>query len=726
MPVGPFTDAASCEVEMRGRYDSPDKAHRVCEALAGRRTEGLTFTEAEIADVERELDIVPLTEASLRDEIVVEAMTDPEGKTFEVTVIKAGVSKKKVNWRPSVLAEAVAMYERAPVGINDRGDHEEDSGDPRDIVGWLDNVRVVGEAIKATLHIIESAATLRESLVRAFKEGRPPGLSHVVRAIASTVAEGIRDVQKIVRVEFVDIVGRPSAGGQIETLVAGEPNEANKTPLGESQVPGEVIATPTPADAEAIKKLTEGVAAATAASTALTERVAKAESRALVAETLSAADLPDAAKKVLRERFDGRTLTESELKAELDSARKLIDASAPAGRAPGAARVENVVAEYDRMLDGMTEGLFGVKTKIDGDNVEYSFVNGRGILNAPTHPQRSSQKYWMERFTGKSFSEAMADRSTGGNPFKAKLLTESLTSATWDQAMADSITRALQAMYRQSTDFGSWRNFSQVAPVFDFRTQRRIRIGGYGDLATVAQGAAYAAVTTPTDEEATYAPTKRGGTEDWTLETQANDDVSSLRRIPVGMGIAAARTLQKFVYDFMRTNANVSYEAVALAASGHNNLMAVTDALSRSTLIAGINKMLKQVELTSAERIGSVSPKYLAVPIDLADVAYELTTAQQKPQTAENDFNYIRTYGIEPLVVKYWTDSNDWWLIADPATCPTIEVGFFNGNQEPELFIQDNPLLGANFTNDKTTLKLRHIYGGAVLDHRSFVGAIIT
>jgi hypothetical protein len=40
-----------------------------------------------------------------------------------------------------------------------------------------------------------------------------------------------------------------------------------------------------------------------------------------------------------------------------------------------------------------------------------------------------------------------------------------------------------------------------------------MRFGGYGNLPTVGQGAPYTALTSPTDEEATYAPAKRGGTE---------------------------------------------------------------------------------------------------------------------------------------------------------------------------------------------------------------------
>jgi hypothetical protein len=54
-----------------------------------------------------------------------------------------------------------------------------------------------------------------------------------------------------------------------------------------------------------------------------------------------------------------------------------------------------------------------------------------------------------------------------------------------------------------------------------------------------------------------------------------------------------------------------------------------------------------------------------------------------------------------------------------------IEIGFFGGREEPELFVQDAPNVGSLFSNDVITYKIRHIYGGGVLDFRGFVGGIV-
>ncbi len=74
------------------------------------------------------------------------------------------------------------------------------------------------------------------------------------------------------------------------------------------------------------------------------------------------------------------------------------------------------------------------------------------------------------------------------------------------------------------------------------------------------------------------------------------------------------------------------------------------------------------------------------------------------------------------IVVDHWTEPSDWYLVADPQLCNTIELAFF-GSEEPELVTQDQPNVGSLFTADKIFYKIRHIYGGAVLDWRSFLAS---
>jgi hypothetical protein len=77
------------------------------------------------------------------------------------------------------------------------------------------------------------------------------------------------------------------------------------------------------------------------------------------------------------------------------------------------------------------------------------------------------------------------------------------------------------------------------------------------------------------------------------------------------------------------------------------------------------------------------------------------------------------------LPVWCFTDTNNWYASVNPLDIPIIELGFLDGKEEPELFVQDMPNVGSMFNNDTLTYKLRHIYGAAVVDYRGVYGAIV-
>jgi len=319
-----------------------------------------------------------------------------------------------------------------------------------------------------------------------------------------------------------------------------------------------------------------------------------------------------------------------------------------------------------------------------------------------------------------AYQDFTGDRCITGEYRDCKNLKAAVITSQFDQALGDSIARKMLMEYN-SAGLESWRKIVNIAPLSDFRTQRRVRIGGYGNLAIVNQSAAYAAVTSPTDEEATYSVNKRGGIEDVTLEAIRNDDVLAVRRVPVKLARAAARTLYTFVFDLIATNPTI-YDSVTLFNATHSNIG--TSALAQAPLLAGRMAMMKQTDSGSSEVLG-ITPRYLVVPPDLEATAWGLVVSPSTgyfiPTAAQGQ--NIQTW--ETIVVKTWTDTNNWFLVADPSDIPSIEIGFLDGKTEPELFIQDAPNAGTMFTNDKITYKIRHVYGGAVTDYRGLYGAIV-
>ena len=77
------------------------------------------------------------------------------------------------------------------------------------------------------------------------------------------------------------------------------------------------------------------------------------------------------------------------------------------------------------------------------------------------------------------------------------------------------------------------------------------------------------------------------------------------------------------------------------------------------------------------------------------------------------------------IVVHPWTDTNNWYLAASPSDVEGLEIGFLDGNENPEFFVQDQETAGSMFTHDKITYKWRHLYNGAIIDDRQFDGNIV-
>ena len=290
------------------------------------------------------------------------------------------------------------------------------------------------------------------------------------------------------------------------------------------------------------------------------------------------------------------------------------------------------------------------------------------------------------------------------------------------QVFGDSLTRRMQKLYNESMPIYDWyRKVCTEVPVMDFRTQRRVRWGGYGDLPTVLQGAVYTALTSPKDEEETYSATKKGGTEVITLESIKNDDVGVLMSLPRRLAMAAKRTLSTAVAGSFTANSGggqlLGADSKNLFHADHNNTG--TAALTATSAAAGRLAMVKQTEMDSTKQIG-IEPKTLLVPFELQEVGFNLFR-----MGVNNDRDFVQQLLYDVTPVPGWTDANDWVLAADPMMIETIEIGYLDGMMEPALMVQADEHYGSMFTNDQWTYKIRHIYGLTVMDYRGFYKGIV-
>lgn len=688
------------------RYDTDDmrgKARAALDSILQSLPTDLMMGEAEAED-----GIATLIET-----------LEPDGSVVDVLLIRAGVSENGRIYTEDALKAAVPLFEGVRAFVPDGPDHFGFGPFGRrrgakELVGWYSTPRWIESTndkgqrvagVAAHLNVLESASWLRGMLRDAFKRGKRDliGFSIVGDGDLKRVREGGRALDRVDRIKAIDSVDpvvNPAAGGMALSLVASKEGPVNWATLTLVEaIKGLATGSIFPDDLKANRvDLCDAIAAGTVAESTDSGGDVDAKVTALVEAQIGAfrtsqmveakialrAGLHESIKARIRAATSGKVLTEAQIDEQIKAEVDYIAAFAPAIVRDGGPIVTPGANERDKIVESVYDVLAGKSQ----DSIKALYVDLTG------------------------------DRSFTGKIAEGGRLTESLTTASFGEILGDSITRRMLDYYAWPGR-DSWRSIVQVNPIRDFRTQRRIRYGGYGNLPAVSQGAAYGALTSPTDEEATFAVSKRGGTEDLTMEMIVNDDLGSIRDLPRRLGTAAAQTLYEFVYDFPKTNATI-YDSVALAHASHGNLGAT--ALSAASLTAGRTSMLKQADMSNSKRVG-IRPRYLLVPVDLEQTAFELTETDREVASANNTLNFVKTFGLSVIVVDYWTDTNDWWLVADPSQVPTIEIGFLNGNETPELFLQDAPTLGNVFTNDKLTYKIRHIYGGAVLDFRGFFGA---
>jgi hypothetical protein len=680
---------------------------------------------------------------------VKEALEDGDAGVFreaadgsiEVTLVRAGASGNRNYYPDAVLREAVPLFEGVRVFVKSDEQHIKGGGkDVRNLVGGVYSVRFVEGKTPDTGALVgvfrplsdtdEVVTKMREAVKRGMQDLLGLSIDAVAKIKKRTEGKQVfREATKFVKVDSVDLIVEPGAGGGLDRLTEAQASDfdAAATPStipnsGEEEMKKRlyeaikkrnaqraaainldtisddelmniyeaVMAEPAPADAS-----TQRVAEAAAGNGGADAPVTRAELqmfniRQAALSKIAASTLPAPAKERLTAHFGNlERFTEAQVDESIKSEREYLARFTESGsvRVPafGAGSIE--VGDKSVQIKDMLDAFFD-----------------------PAHQSHGSVQSLRE-----CYIEITGDRRVTGELRSADLgrmaealgvMREAISSSTFADALGDSITRRMQAVYTGLTDLDAWRRVATWGPVSDFRTQERIRIGGYGNLPGVNQGADYAALTSPGDDKATYAVTKRGGLETVTLEAIKNDDVQALRRIPVELALAAKNTLYEFVFDFFRLNAAI-YDTKALYHVDHANLFSA--AFSAGEYATHRLAMLKMTRAGSGKRLAT-PPKTLLVPFELEESAFNAF------QRATNlDKTFVQSNVPDIIGVAHWTDANDWCTVADPARLPVLEIGFLDGREDPELFVQDTPTGGSMFASDKLTYKIRHIYGGTVL-----------
>lgn len=227
----------------------------------------------------------------------------------------------------------------------------------------------------------------------------------------------------------------------------------------------------------------------------------------------------------------------------------------------------------------------------------------------------------------------------------------------------------------------AWKEVSAVRSVGDFKSINLYRLNGSfkfvktgnaGEL-KVAQGS---------DSKRSVAADTYGIMTSLTRQDIINDDLNALSLIPQRIGRGAALSLNEVIWAEFLSN-NASYYQAASAAAGN--------ALSYSSLEAAVTAYRRLTD-PDGNPLG-IQPRMLLVPPELEPKAAQLMTQSALVTTA---LGSTSSKAVEPsanvfqgryriVTSNYLTSSSTWWLMADAADLPALDVVFLNGQQVPTI-----------------------------------------
>lgn len=661
------------------------------------------------------------------------------------------------------------------------------------VVGWFDKVRREGNKVVGNLNMLTEGAPfphLPIAMKEAFDRGNKDLFQLSIRGSAPPkrgTIEGVKTdiIGPLTRLMSTDLVTRGGAGGQVVNLIASERDELKQGVIMDKIDVKEMLRDISTEDmAEALKETHPSLVDREEVKETQEENKEEVETKEVVVEDtlektvdpvveaskiyddikrerfimqaerfLNGSDLPAIMKSQIQGRIDSKVYdTMEELTVAIDYDKKVYDEVVKETRSqsPTLAPMRDFSVEEggtfknmdaDSIYKGLV-GLIGRKSTYQDVrafvNIKEAFYNYKMMKNEPVDMFSGAQvAYAIVSEANHPFDPMLLDSSGAINEAMAEdsfVIQESIISTTFSTLLGAAMHKVFLDSYRDlAAEYGDYQKIiSRTNIVTDFKAHNHTRRGIYSSLPSVAEGGTYQPLTSPGEENVALTVVKYGGTEDYTLEAIANDDLNALQSIPRDLALAAIVGRYDAVFDLFTANsgdgAQMDYDTTNLFdTSAHSNRG--TTALSSDALIVGMNLMRAQTALSASGVNLFIKPKYILVPDALDRISSQMFLQDFEVGAlpiagGRNNMSMNPVKGkVEPIVIPSWSSAVDWRLVADPSRWDTIALALLQGHEEPQIVFQNDPSVGSVFTADKITIKARDIRDQDLLDHRSFFGA---
>lgn len=649
-------------------------------------------------------------------EVAVESVASRE---FDVVVIKAGEANGYL-YSPEVLKRGAYRFEGATVFLN----HSDaitltrpggkDVGDVAGVVSAVEyfHEKVNGYQGRAGVRAVLSTtgpkgpmvAELAAQIVKDRAAGLPvPDIGLSADMFIKLAGDG-KEVLDITKVVSLDVVFNPASGGSFERVLNSVKGQegimADDVKVIDEKVPAADAAGEVGAGLESVRATLASVEAARIAAEANTEAQLKLSCGALLSAALTSSTLPAPMKEEVRAQFADRVFPSDDLISAL-------------------AAKETVYAQLveSSVIRGM--GMHGPMVRGMHDSMDRIQAATNRLLGVPVDPELKD----VPRLSGirELYVMLTGDYDMHGVFHGERVQLANATTATMTSVVKNAMNVALLEAFTMRPMW--WK---PIAHEEDFATMDQITwmtLGGFGDLPTVDEGAAYTELEWA-DDENTADFVKKGGYIGITLEMIDRDRVSAVRAIPRKIGLGAWRTVSTLVSNLFTANSGIGptltdtgalFNATAqTTAGGHANLLTTAFSIAQWDVV--MQAMYASTEQGSGKPQG-IRPSFCLVPIELEGAALVAFGSPQLPGSPNNDIN-VRAMPMDRVItVPEWTDINNWAAVASPADCQSVCIGYRFG-REPELFVADSALTGSMFTNDEMRIKARFVVAVGIGNYR--------
>lgn len=364
-------------------------------------------------------------------------------------------------------------------------------------------------------------------------------------------------------------------------------------------------------------------------------------------------------------------------------------------------RISNITEdEQDLQRTAFTHALLGRAQVVDPSTKRVFVVSGDNPLRGLTLLDLARRS--LERAGVRT--EGMQKLELVGRAFTQ-------SGSDFPVLLENAMHKALQAAYAIAPD--TWSRWCATGTVSDFRAHNRYRVGSIGNLDALNELGEFVNKTIPDGERASITATTKGNIINLSRQAIINDDLGAFIGMAVTMGRAAKRTIEADAYAFLASNP-VMTDGKALFHADHGNL-GTTGAPSVTTVDEARVLLAKQKDVGGNDFL-DLRPAVWLGGLGYGSAARVTNNSEYDPDAANKlqRPNAVRGLFRDIVDTARIADSK-WYLFADPADAPVVEIAFLDGITEPFLDQEEG------FSVDGVRWKARLDYGIAAIDYRGAV-----